>query len=566
MNKSLTRALPIILLIIALTMWVSPFDQINAQTATDSSAIVGVINDSQGNPISEAEVYLTANGETEHFFETETQETGTFTVNLGDEIPGSLTIHIERSHFKSLTFDLTEDQLERLERGSSIALTDLTLQRHIGIAFWVATLVFGGMLFLIATERLHNTLAALAGVALLFGVSYIGGIFSDDLFVYTFEQAIGFVDWEVIFLIMGMMMFIAVIERTGIFQWLAFWAYQISKGKLWLLLPILMLITGIASAFLDNVTTMLLMTPISVQIALAMGISPLVLLIPEVMASNVIGISTLIGTPTNILIGSYAGLSFTDFLVNLTPGVLMAFIGLVLYSEWTYRKSLQNAEEISESLMKRLEEDAKIAEPADLKRAGIVGAIMLVLFVFGESFHMVPAVTALMGSTLLIVWIKPDLEEMIESVDWTTLVFFMSLFMVIGAIEEVGLISMIADFIGNLVGDNLVLTIVSVIWFSAILSGMIDNIPFTAAMLPVVAYLTRTVPGAENLVLFYALSIGAAMGGNSTLIGSSPNLVTAGISERAGYPITYMYFLKKGFPAMVITVTIGMIWILIHFL
>lgn len=566
MKKHLSRVLPITIVIIGLSTWISPTERTQAQTSSDSAVIVGIVKDTQGNPIEEAQVSLTTGPETEPFRESESHEGGAFTINLDSEVPDSITVHVDRAHFEPLSFELSSQQIETLNRRSSIALTDISLERHIGVAFWIATLIFLGMLVLIATELLHNALAALLGITLLFGVSYIGGIFSEELFIYNFEQAIDFVDWEVIFLIMGMMMFIAVIERTGIFQWLAFWAYKISGGKLWLLLPILMLITGVASAFLDNVTTMLLMTPISVQIALAMGISPLALLIPEVMASNVIGISTLIGTPTNILIGTYANISFADFLVNLTPGVLLAFIGLVLYSEWTYRKELHEAGDISERLLERLEEDAKITERADLQRAGLVGLIMLVLFIFGEAIHLTPAVTALMGATILLVWIRPDLEEMIESVDWTTLVFFMSLFIVIGAIEEVGLISMIADFIGNLVGENLGLAVISIIWFGAIMSGLIDNIPFTAAMLPVVAYLTRTIPGADNLVLFYALSVGAAMGGNSTLIGSSPNLVTAGISERAGYPITYMYFLKKGFPAMVITVAIGTLWILFHFL
>ncbi len=566
MKKRLTRVLLITIFIIALSMWISPTERTQAQPSSDSAVIIGIVNDTQGNPIEEAQVSLTTGPATEPFRESETHEGGAFTINLDTEVPDSITVHVDRAHFEPLSFELSSQQIETLKRRSSIALPDISLERHIGVAFWIATLIFLGMLILIATELLHNALAALLGITLLFGVSYIGGIFSEELFIYNFEQAIDFVDWEVIFLIMGMMMFIAVIERTGIFQWLAFWAYKISQGKLWLLLPILMLITGVASAFLDNVTTMLLMTPISVQIALAMGISPLALLVPEVMASNVIGISTLIGTPTNILIGTYANISFADFLVNLTPGVLLAFIGLVLYSEWTYRKELHEAGDISERLLERLEEDAKITERSDLQRAGLVGLIMLVLFIFGEAIHLTPAVTALMGATVLLVWIRPDLEEMIESVDWTTLVFFMSLFIVIGAIEEVGLISMIADFIGSLVGENLVLAVISIIWFGAIMSGLIDNIPFTAAMLPVVGYLTRTIPGADNLVLFYALSVGAAMGGNGTLIGSSPNLVTAGISERAGYPITYMYFLKKGFPAMVITVAIGTLWILFHFL
>ena len=188
------------------------------------------------------------------------------------------------------------------------------------------------MLLLIATNRLHNTLAALVGASVVLAISYLGAAVRDDLFIFDFARALGYVDWNVIFLIMGMMIVIAVVERTGIFQWLAFQAYRISGGRVWLLVPILMVITGVASALLDNVTTMLLMTPITVQIALAMGINPLALLMPEVMASNVVGISTLVGTPTNILIGSYGKISFNDFLTNLTPGVLLAMVGLIIYT------------------------------------------------------------------------------------------------------------------------------------------------------------------------------------------------------------------------------------------
>lgn len=191
---------------------------------------------------------------------------------------------------------------------------------------------------------------------------------------------------------------------------------------------------------------------------------------------------------------------------------------------------------------------------------------MLVLFVIGEQFHMLPAVPALMGATVLLIWIRPDIEAMIEAVDWTTLVFFMSLFIVVGGIQEVGLISMIADVIARMVGDSLLLTMLAVTWLSALFSMVIANIPFTAAMLPVIAFLTATVPGAESKVLFYCLSVGAAMGGNGSLIGASANMVTAGISEAAGYPITYSYFIKKGFPALLITVALAMVWLLIRFL
>ena len=371
-----------------------------------------------------------------------------------------------------------------------------------------------------------------------------------------------------IFLIMGMMIVIAVVERTGIFQWMAFMAYRLSRGHLWILLPILMIVTGVASAFLDNVTTMLLMTPITIQIALAMGINPLALLLPEVMASNVVGVSTLIGTPTNILIGSYAGITFNDFLAKLTPGVLLALIGLILYSEFVYRRQLwsQGESGITPMLLEKLAERGQITEPDHLKKAGWVGAGMLILFVLGERIHLLPAVTALIGATALLLWIRPDIEEMIEAVDWTTLVFFISLFIVVGAIQEVGLISLIADAIGRLVGENLLLAMLVVTWFSAVLSTVVANIPFTAAMLPVVGYLTATIPGAESLVLFYCLSVGSAMGGNGSLIGASANMVTAGIAERAGHPITYVYFLKKGFPALLLTVALALSWLLLRFL
>jgi Na+/H+ antiporter NhaD/arsenite permease-like protein len=175
-------------------------------------------------------------------------------------------------------------------------------------------------------------------------------------------------------------------------------------------------------------------------------------------------------------------------------------------------------------------------------------------------------VTALMGATALLVWIRPDIEEMIEAVDWTTLVFFISLFVVVGAIQEVGLISLIATYIGKLVGTNLIVAMVVVIWLSGILSTVVANIPFTAAMLPVVAYLSATIPGAENKVLFYCLSVGSAMGGNGSLIGASANMVTAGIAERAGHPITYMYFFRKGFPAMALTLALATAWLFIRFL
>ena len=530
--------------------------------------LTGSVHDRQGVPVRDAEVRLYGDQGEEPLAETETQPDGRFALILPENFSDALTVRIERAHFAPAEIALSAEAVAALRAGDSVVLPDTILLRHITPAFWVATAIFVIVLILIATGQLHNTLAALLGASALFAVSYLGPLVAPDLFIFDFEGALRYIDWNVIFLIMGMMIVIAVVERTGIFQWLAFAAYRLSRGRLWLLLPILMVVTGVASAFLDNVTTMLLMTPMTVQIALAMGINPLALLIPEVLASNVVGISTLVGTPTNILIGSYANLSFNDFLLNLTPGVVLALLGLIVYSELIYRRDFKAAgsKGLSPVLLQALAERGRITQPDHLKKAGVVGAGMIVLFVLGERIHLLPAVTALMGATALLVWIRPDIEEMIEAVDWTTLVFFMTLFICVGAIQEVGLISYIADLIGNLVGENLLLAMLVVTWSSALLSTIIANIPFTAAMLPVIGYLTLTIPGAESKVLFYCLSVGSAMGGNGSLIGASANMVTAGIAERAGHPISYGYFFKKGFPALLITVGLAMLWLLLHFL
>jgi len=535
-----------------------------AQSSSENPVIVGRVIDLQNQPIAEAAISLPTEND-ESGPSATSQKDGSFVLEVSEPASISNPLTIERPHFEDTEIELSLDQLNQLRQGNSVVLPDIEMDRVIGLAFWIAAVIFAIVLVLIASGDTHNTLATLVGASLLLGISYIGHPINENLFIFDFAGSISYIDWNVIFLIMGMMMFIAIVEHTGIFQWMAFVAYKTSRGKMLLLLPILMLITGVASAFLDNVTTMLLMTPITVQIALSLGINPLALLIPEVMASNVIGVSTLVGTPTNILIGSYADISFNGFLVNLTPGVLIAFLGLIVYSILIYREELSQAREGSEALIKKLEEGGQITQPDHLKKAGWIGVGMLVMFIFGEQIHLLPSVTAIIGATALLLWIRPNIEEMIEAVDWTTLVFFMSLFIVVGAVQEVGVISVVAAWIGRLVGENLFLAMLAITFLSAFLSMVIANIPFTAAMLPVIGFLSSQIPAAENDVLFFCLSIGSAFGGNGTLIGASANMVTAGIAEAAGYKISYKYFLKKGFPAVLITVGLAFIWLLIRF-
>jgi Na+/H+ antiporter NhaD/arsenite permease-like protein len=557
----------IVLLIMAALLLIHPHAGA-AQVSSTGWLITGFIHDKQGTAVQGAQVVLLAKGVAAPLAETATQPDGRFTLVLVERPSSDLSITVTREHFKEADLPLDAAASQTLLDSGSLFLPEITLLRRVSLSFWIATLVFVGMLILIALGKLHNTLAALLSATVLFAFSYLGRPISQELFIFDFSGALKYVDWNVIFLVMGMMIIIATVERTGIFQWLAFSAYKLSGGRIWLLMPILMLIASIASAFLDNVTTMLLMTPITIQIALAMGLNPLVLLMPEVLSSNVAGISTLVGTPTNILIGSYGKISFNNFLTNLTPGVLLALLGLILYTEYIYRKELhpQQEEGISNLLLGKLAERARITEPVHLMKAGVVGAGMLVLFITGEHFHLLPAVTALMGATALLVWIRPNIEEMIEAVDWTTLVFFIALFIVVGGVQEVGLISFIADGISKLIGENLLLAVLAVMWLSALLSTVIANIPFTAAMLPVIGYLTATVPGAQSKVLFYSLSVGSAMGGNGSLIGASANMVTSGIAERAGYPITYIQFMKKGLPALFITVGLASLWLILRFI
>jgi Na+/H+ antiporter NhaD/arsenite permease-like protein len=558
------RGLLLILVCTGLLLFFTGSKPAQAQDYT-GGLIFGQVVDRQGQPVAGAKIFMAGPGNQDALASAVSQADGSFSLSVEETAKDTLLLKVERAHFTAITIELTTQQLDKLQQGGSVNIDKIQLIRVVNSGFWAATLVFVIVLVLIASGKLHTTMSALVGTALLYALSYLGRLADPDLFIFNFRDSMAYIDWNVIFLVMGMMIVIAIVEHTGIFQWMAFFSYRISGGRMLVLLPLLMLMTGVASAFLDNVTTMLLMTPMTVQIAIALGINPLALLIPEVMASNVIGVSTLVGTPTNILIGSFGRIGFNDFLINLTPGVLLSFVGLVVYSIVIYRKDLLEAHKPTPLLLKKLEERGQITEMENLKKAGVVGAGMMALFILGEEIGLVPAVTAIMGATALLVWIKPDIEAMIEAVDWTTLVFFMSLFIVVGGIQEVGLVSLIAEGIGKLVGENLALAMVAIVWASALLSLVIANIPFTAAMLPVIGYLTATIPGAQSKVLFYCLSVGSAMGGNGTLIGASANMVTAGIAEAAGYKISYMYFLRKGLPAVLITVGLATIWLFIRF-
>ena len=540
-----------------------------AQGAEEDSNFMttGLLQDAQGQPVDGAEIRIVIAGEEAALAMTESQENGAFALPLPALPAEPPMIIIERPHFETVTRPLTEADMAQMGTSGALQLGTIQLERQVNASFWAASLIFLGMLLLIALERLHSTTAALAGLSAVFLVTFVGGQFDPDLYIFDFERALTYINWEVIFLLIGMMIIIAIIEETGIFQWTAFQAYRLSGGRSWLLVMILMAVTAVASALLDNFTTMLLMTPISLQIGVALGINPLALIIPEVLASNVGGISTLIGTPTNILIGAYAGIGFSDFLINQTAGVVAALALMGGYVLFHYRKEWRTTVGgVSPSLYKRLERNAAIEEPARLWRAGLVFVLVLVGFVVGERYHVVPAIPAIIGATVLLIWLKPNVQAMIKAVDWTTLVFFMALFMVVGAVQEVGLISIIARQVAALVGESLILALFVLVFGAGTLSVFVANIPLAASLLPVVDFLSGSVPGAHSKALYYALSMGAAMGGNGLLIGAEANLVTAGITEQAGTPITFSQFLKIGLPVTYLTLLAGFVWLVVWFI
>jgi Na+/H+ antiporter NhaD/arsenite permease-like protein len=358
----------------------------------------------------------------------------------------------------------------------------------------------------------------------------------------------------------------AVMGQTGVFQWLAFRTFRLARGNTFLVTAILVSITGLISSVLNDTTVMLLMTPVSIQIALALDIHPAAIVVPEVLASNIGGAATLIGTPPNTIIGSYVGLSFNQFLVNMFPIALMSMAILLGMIHWLYQAEFgRESKPPSAALIAKLEAGARITDPILLRKSLLLFGVTLILFFVEDLFHMPPAVVAILGSTALLLWVRPNVSEMLREVDWTTLVFFMSLFMMVGGVQEVGLIQLIAESVKSMAGDSLLLATLLIIWVSAVASAIVANIPFTAAIVPVTVFLTQTLPGAENNVLYWGLALGAGLGGNATYIGSAPNIVAVGIMDRAGFRLKFEDFSRVGVPVTFVTILVPTLWILIRY-
>jgi Na+/H+ antiporter NhaD/arsenite permease-like protein len=413
--------------------------------------------------------------------------------------------------------------------------------------------IFAAAYFLIATERVHRVVAALGGAALMLLLRIVG---AEDAFHAT-ETG---VDWEVIFLLLGMMLIVSVLRRTGLFEYLAIWSAKRARGRPYRIMVILCVVTAVASALLDNVTTMLLVAPVTVLIAERLGTSPVPYLIAEVLASNIGGTATLVGDPPNIIIGSRAGLSYAEFLTNLGPIALIVLIVFLLMARFLFRRSLEvDTRRVAEVM--RLDEREAIQDPGLMIRSLVVLALVTGAFLFHSALRYDPSVIALLGGGLVVGLSRREVGPLLRDVEWETLAFFVGLFVMVGGLVKVGVIDAIAEGAVEATGGSPLVATMLILVVSGVLSGFVDNIPYVAAMTPVVAGLTGEVGGGN--VLWWALALGADLGGNATAVGASANVVVVGIAGRAGYPIRFAEFLKYGavVTAVSIVISAGYLWL-----
>ena len=415
----------------------------------------------------------------------------------------------------------------------------------IGLTIFVVTYA------LIATERLHKTIAAMAG-----GVAMI------LLGVVSQERAFEEIDFNVIFLLAGMMILAGIIRKTGVFGWIAVRAARFAGGDPYRILVVLSLVTAVASAFLDNVTTVVLVGPITLFLAARMGMNPFPFLMSEILASNIGGASTLIGDPPNILIGSAAGLDFGAFLVHMAPLSALLLALYLVAARWLFRDLLTVDPQMAAGLLELNERDM-ISDPRLLRLSLAVLGLTIGGFLLHGPLGLEPATIALAGAIVLMVVARESPEEVLRDVEWPTLFFFIGLFMLVAGVIEIGVIDAVADFIVSVTGGALATTSILVLWLSAILSGVIDNIPYTATMIPVVEQLAE---GQPNDALWWALAIGADLGGNATIIGASANVILAGMAEREGHRITFGTFLRYGLPVTFGTMVIATAYVWLRYL
>jgi Na+/H+ antiporter NhaD/arsenite permease-like protein len=400
---------------------------------------------------------------------------------------------------------------------------------------------------LIVTERIHRTLAALLGAVVVIA---LGLISQHD----AFSQEV--VDFNVIFLLAGMMIIANILGKTGLFQWLAVEAVRRAEGRPYRLLVLISLITAVASAFLDNVTTVVLMTPVTFFIAQRLGADPMPFLISVILSSNIGGTATLIGDPPNIIIGSRFGKDFGDFLVNVGPVAVVALLAYLIFARWLFRSALASAQTAlePEDIERLVAAERKIEDPHLMRLGLAVLGATIVGFLLARPLGLEGATIALAGAVVLMILAKQNVHEVLKDVEWPTLLFFVGLFILVGAVVKSGLISDLAKQVLAVSGGRSDVAAMLVLWMSAVLSAIVDNIPYTITMVPLIQELGQTL---DVEPVIWALVIGADFGGNATIVGASANVVVSSMSEARGHPISFRGYLRYGVPATILTMLIG---------
>jgi Na+/H+ antiporter NhaD/arsenite permease-like protein len=429
---------------------------------------------------------------------------------------------------------------------------------------WVATTLFVVTYLVIMMDKLNRAIVALLGAGLLI----LAGVMKQ-------EEAMGAVDLNTLGLLLGMMLIVNITRRSGLFQYVAIWSAKKVDARPWGIMVMMSTVTAVFSAFLDNVTTVLLTVPVTLLITDELKVKPYPYLFAQIFASNIGGTATLIGDPPNIMIGSATGLTFNDFAIALTPVIIPIFIATLIPLYYVWGRHLKATDENRKHVMSFNENEA-ITDPRLLKQSLIVIALVILGFMLQRQTGIEPATTAIFGAAVLLLLdnLGKDSETQSKNVhgalseaEWITLMFFLGLFILVFGIQKAGLINLLADALLNATGGDFKITALAILWASAILSAFIDNIPFVATMIPLIKAMGPSLGGdAALLPLWWSLSLGACLGGNGTLIGASANLVVAGLAERAGTTFRFVEFMKVAFPLMLISIFMSHAYIQLRYL
>ncbi|MCV7257815.1 SLC13 family permease [Mycobacterium shimoidei] len=422
----------------------------------------------------------------------------------------------------------------------------------------LAIAIFVVAFWFLATERANKVKAVLIAA----GLMTVLGLIPGERVFYSEHEGI---DWNVIFLLFGMMVIVGVIKQTGLFDFLAIWAAKRSRGKPFRLMVMLMTITAIASPVLDNVTIILLVAPVTLVVCERLRIAPQPYIIAEVLASNIGGAATLIGDPPNIIIGSRAGLSFNDFLVHMAPVVTVIFVVFVVFTRLLFRTQLRADSQHLQDVM-ALQERRAITDTRLLRRALAVLALVIVGFALHSVLHVAPSIVALLGAGAMILVCEVEVEDVLPEVEWSTLVFFMGLFVMVAGLVHTGVIRTIGHTAASFFRNNFFLAATALLFGSAVLGGFIDNIPYTATMTPVVERMVAEDPdAASGQALWWAFALGACFSGNGTAIGASANVVAIAIARRAGQPISFWQFTKYGIVVTLFSTTLAWLYVWLRY-